>query len=70
MKRRKPIKLHPIVRKDMIDRSANSADRAHALVMAIWGRDLPPVILSAVFRDLQVEVGHVRDALNTLSNDK
>ena len=69
MSRKKPKKLHPVVRKDMIDRSAKSADRAWRLIMESWGRDLPHVILSAVFRDLQVEVGHVRDALKTLSTE-
>ena len=69
MARKKTKKLHPVVRKDMIDRSAKSADRAHALVMATWGRDLPQAILSAVFRDLAVEIGHARDALKTLSAD-
>ena len=64
-------RLHPRVRKSLIEGAATGSERAGRLIHEAWlkAEDLPPIILSAVFRDLVVEIGHVNNALKTLRND-
>jgi len=77
--RKRKLKLLPkaATRRVRLDRSdryqieliVSSASHAEALVKAAWERvkDLPPAMVSAVLRDLLIEIGHVHRAGQNLA---
>lgn len=69
---KRPKRAHKQVRKHWIESAVSGAARAEKLAKETWHRtdSLSPEILSAVLRDLLIEIGHVHGAAKNLAQDE